>query len=116
VSVFNPLCMDEPDIMSPTPTVDCDGRVYLGSVVPALERILPPLKGVCDAGTLGTVRRMRDLRQDRRRLWNRFLASCAGDRARLEIVRSNLQMGVLSDAFFDRMREFGLTGGRDAAA
>jgi len=110
LEVYNPLCMDEPDIISPTPTVDCDGSLFLGSVVPALENILPGLKEAARAGDVRSVRKMRDLRRDREEFWREAQRSCAGDAEASSIVRSNLRMGVLSDGFFDELAGLGLTG------
>lgn len=108
--VLNSVARDEPMIVSPTPTVDCDGTVYVGSVIPPLEKLLPNVVPVVRVGTISQMTDFEQLRVDRSKIWARLLEAVKG-KPEEKIVASGLRMGQLSNAFFDRMVARGLVPG-----
>lgn len=84
---------NEPAIVSPSVTVDVDGRAYLGCTVPAMEEILPRLKETNLLGDART-RTLAELIAAGAGAERRALDAHRGDPA-LAIVRSNLEMGRL---------------------
>lgn len=85
---------NEPAVVSPSVTVDVDGLAYMGCAVPAMEEILPALKG---AALLGDARKLSlaQLSAACAGGEERALAAHRGDPERLKIVESNLAMGRL---------------------
>lgn len=103
LEVINPLCLDEPDIMTPTPKVDCDGAIHIGSVVPSLERALPRLVALTRVGDVRTTKEMNDLKRDRTVVWNSLRDAYPRRSKQGRAVDSSLRMGLLSDSFFRRL-------------
>ena len=103
LEIINPLCLDEPDIITPTPKVDCDGTIYIGSVIPALERTFARLVPLTRVGTVRETRRMAELKRDRSAVWNAVRDAYPRASRQWRAVDSTLRMGLLSDAFFDRL-------------
>lgn len=104
---FNSLCMDEPNIISPTPTVDCDGKVYLGGVIPALERDFPRIVEATRQGRIEEFKSLQELKVNRENLLKRLLTLYPENSAKGKIIANNVKMGLLSDRFFDNMKRRG---------
>lgn len=104
---------NEPAIVSPSVTVDTDGRAYAGCAVPAMELILPALKessylGRADDSSLAQLAARAEGAAERALLAHR------GDPARLAILQSNLAMGRAC-LVAERALRRALEGGRAGA-
>ena len=89
--------------MIPTPKVDCDGAIYIGSVVPSLELALPRLVPLTRVGDVRTTKEMNDLKRDRALMWNSLRDAYPRGSPQARAVDSSLRMGLLSDTFFRRL-------------
>ena len=103
LEISNPLCLDEPDLITPTPRVDCDGSIYIGGVVPSLEKTFPRLVPLTRMGAVGEIRFMAQLKRDRNEFWNAVRGAYPAASRQARAVDSTLRMGLLADAFFERL-------------
>ena len=106
--VLNPRCMDEPDLISPTPAVDCDGGIYFGSALPPLEKNFPEVLAATKLGRLGDFSRLSQLKLDRQLALKKVRRAYPAGSRKGRIVKSNLRMGLLSHELFGKMARAGI--------
>ncbi|MFA6318780.1 MAG: radical SAM protein [Elusimicrobiota bacterium] len=94
---------DEPLLASRGLTVDTDGTVYIGCTLP-VEKALPEMKRVNRMGRLAQISDFRDLQHDRDVHIGRMRKAASSRPEAAAIFESQLRMGRLCAAFFNRMR------------
>jgi hypothetical protein len=107
LSMLNAVGRDEPNIISPMPTVDCDGMVYVGAVVPSLERLMPTLAPVMRRGYAADIKDFESIRSDRMTVQRLALGAAQGTPDEGPLLDA-FRMGKMSQSFFDGMVELGL--------
>lgn len=107
IEILNLNCSDdEPVIISPAITVDCDGSMYLGCTIP-IRKMLPAL---LNANRLGTVFELESINRVRisQSSWKKKVLGAFPSRSRgRKIVESNLIIGECSKKLARRVTRMG---------
>ncbi|OGR43326.1 MAG: hypothetical protein A2X28_00330 [Elusimicrobia bacterium GWA2_56_46] len=104
--VLNVDSGSEPSLSCPLPSVDCDGAVYFGSVIPALEKNFPKALAATKIGELRDFSRLSQLEVDRNTALRRVAGAYPAGSRKGRIINSNLRMGALSRGLFAEISGF----------
>lgn len=106
--VLNARCEDEPSLICPIPAVDCDGTVYFGSALPALEKKFPKVLAATALGKLRDFSRLSQLRFRRDSAFRLVSGAYTSGSLKWKTVNANLGMGILAHKVFVKMAESGV--------
>ncbi len=107
LSMLNAVGRDEPNIISPMPTIDCDGTIYVGARMPSLERHMPTLAPVMRRGNVADIKDFESIRSSREAVQKLALAAARGTPDEGPLLDA-FRMGKRSQTFFDRMVDLGM--------